>query len=572
MLEDWSVSRMQSLIRRSAFSPYRSISTAIPNHWLPSDPWKGQAVLGQPLASGSHPKEITPDHWHEFSWLRHMREYGGNQARTLARRFITEWIDQHQRWSQEIWHPQLLSTRLKNLILVWDWYGASASTSQQQMIITSMGMQRFALSKDWRKLTNGNNRIDALSTLMLADAFLNPASTDDAAVEQFMQNHLEMLLADGCHASRQPDQHIDLMQKLIESRIALGALASQEMLNKDSSAENTTKTPLQDHLITLDDSITRMGAVARMWRHADGHFMRILGSREINADQVEDILDRAGPKGRVSTHASDAGFIRMASGRSVLMMNTGPSPWALPMVLSAGGQADAGALSIEFSNGTTPIITNAGQSKSLKHDLPDLAEALAGTAAFSTLSIDRTNAADTKARSPQGRHATVDGAETGPASGGLLAEAKHNGYEKSHGLIHQRRVFLATGGNDLRGEDTLLYTGAPGLIPDQAIIRFHLHPKIKASLSMGGDVILRLPGSATPWHFKAQGADVRVEDSVILGQNNKNTNKTDKDGLEKCLQITLNVPLSMIRQDYHKTVKWALRRQPPAAKKAAAQD
>ena len=123
MLEDWSVSRMQSLIRRSAFSPYRSISTAIPNHWLPSDPWKGQAVLGQPLASGSHPKEITPDHWHDFSWLRHMREYGGNQARTLARRFITEWIDQHQRWSQEIWHPQLLSTRLKKpnlgLGLVW---------------------------------------------------------------------------------------------------------------------------------------------------------------------------------------------------------------------------------------------------------------------------------------------------------------------------------------------------------------------------------------------------------------------------------------------------------------------
>lgn len=559
MLEDWSVSRIQSMIRRSAFSPYRSISTAIPNHWLPSDPWRGQATLGQPLASGSHPKEIADDQWHDFSWLRHMREYGGNQARTLARRFITEWIDQHYRWSQEIWHPQLISKRLKNLILTWDWYGASASTSQQQMIITAMGIQRFALSKDWRKLTNSNNRIDALSALVMATAFLNPDDTDHAIVDDLMEAHLELLLADGCHASRQPDLHLDLMQKLIETRIGLGALASlQSPAPTDAPKTDQKLHPLQDHLITLDDSITRMGAVARMWRHADGQFMRILGSREIQPDHIEDILDRAGPKGRISTHASDAGFIRMASGRSVLMLNTSPAPWALPMVMAAGGRADAGALAMEFSNGSNPIIINAGQSKSFELDLPDLAEALRGTAAFSTLSVDRINASDTKSDTIHGRHATAESAETGPASGGLLAEAKHSGYEKSHGLIHQRRVFLATGGNDLRGEDTLLYTGAPGLIPDQATIRFHLHPKIKASLSMGGNVILRLPGGASPWNFKASGGEISIEDSVILGQ----------DGLEKCLQITLTVPLSMIRQDYHKTVKWALRRQPPAAKKS----
>ncbi len=554
------------MIRRSAFSPYRSVSTAIPTHWLPSDPWKGQATLGQPLASGSHPKEIADDHWHDFSWLRHMREYGGNQARTLARRFITEWIDQNYRWSQKIWHPQLISKRLKNLILTWDWYGASASTSQQQMIITAIGVQRFALTKDWRKLTDGNNRIDALSALVLADAFLDPNPHDDAIVEELMEAHLELLLADGCHASRQPDLHIDLMQKLIETRIGLGALASQMGAGQHSPLSGDAKSdiqsdrklhPFQDHLITLDDSITRMGAVARMWRHVDGQFMRIMGSREIQTDHIDEVLDRAGPKGRISPHASDAGFIRMASGRSVLMMNTSPAPWALPMVMAAGGRADAGAMALEFSNGSTPIIINAGQSKSFDKDLPDLAEALSGTAAFSTLSVDRINSSDTKSKTAQGRHATSDSAETGPATGGLLAEAKHNGYEKSHGLIHQRRVFLATGGNDLRGEDTLLYTGAPGLIPDQATIRFHLHPKIQASLSMGGDVILRLPSGASPWHFKASGAEISIEDSVVLGQG----------GLEKCLQITLTMPLATIRQDYHKTVKWALRRQPSASKK-----
>ena len=544
--ENWSVSVMQRLIRRSVFSPLRSVTAAIPSHWQPSDPWKGQPHLGQPLAAGSHPVEIMAETWQDFEWLRHMRDYGGSQARTLARRYVTEWIDHHQQWSPHIWHPQLLSQRLKALILTWGWYGASASTSQQQMIVTSIAAQRLILSKDWRGLKDGNHRIDALAGLVLAHAFLNGGGDEtldiDAITDALIKTHLDLILSDGCHASRQMDRHMELLKSLIEARLGLGTTLGH--------AEAMTPHQ-QEQINTLDDSIMRMGAMARMWRHADGNLIRLLGSREVDPTSIDSILDRAGPKGRVTSHAPDGGFIRMASGRSVLMMNTGPAPWVMARVMAEGGRPDAGALAIEFSNGGNPILINAGQSKAMAKDSPDMADALAGTAAFSTLSIDRLNAADTGAKDETGRHATSVDAETGPASGGLLAEAKHNGYEQSHGLLHQRRVFLATGGNDLRGEDHVIYTGAPGLIPHEAVIRFHLHPKINASLSIGGDVILRLPGTAAAWHFKAIGADIAVEDSVYLG----------RDGLEKCSQITLTMALNAIRHDHKQSVKWGLRRQ-----------
>jgi uncharacterized heparinase superfamily protein len=544
--ENWSVSVMQRLIRRSVFSPLRSVTAAIPSHWQPSDPWKGQPHLGQPLAAGSHPVEIMAETWQDFEWLRHMRDYGGSQARTLARRFVTEWIDHHQQWSPQIWHPQLLSQRLKALILTWGWYGASASTSQQQMIVTSIAAQRLILSKDWRGLKDGNPRIDALAGLVLAHAFLNGGGDEnldiDAITDALIKTHLDLILSDGCHASRQMDRHMELLKSLIEARLGLGTILG--------NAEAMTPHQ-QEQINTLDDSIMRMGAMARMWRHADGNLIRLLGSREVDPTSIDSILDRAGPKGRVTSHAPDGGFIRMASGRSVLMMNTGPAPWVMARVMAEGGRPDAGALAIEFSNGGNPIFINAGQSKAMAKDSPDMADALAGTAAFSTLSIDRLNATDTGAKDETGRHATSVEAETGPASGGLLAEAKHNGYGQSHGLLHQRRVFLATGGNDLRGEDHVIYTGAPGLIPHEAVIRFHLHPKINASLSIGGDVILRLPGTAAAWHFKAIGADIAVEDSVYLG----------RDGLEKCSQITLTMVLNAIRHDHTQSVKWGLRRQ-----------
>ena len=36
----------------------------------------------------------------------------------------------------------------------------------------------------------------------------------------------------------------------------------------------------------------------------------------------------------------------------------------------------------------------------------------------------------------------------------------HDGYEPSHGILHHRHIFLATGGGNLRGADILEYTGA----------------------------------------------------------------------------------------------------------------
>ena len=545
-LEDWSVSLAQRLLRRSVFSPIKPLQIKLSaDHWQPMDPWKGNTLKGQPLASGSHPVELNGQEWHRFGWLRDMRDYGGSQARTLARRFALEWVDQHQKWSEPIWHPQLMSDRIINVILGWGWFAASANASQQQTITNMLYGHQMMLEQDWNNLTSVNARIKAISALLLSSAFLDDAGTPEKWGDTLISEALSVILSDGCHASRQPDLHLDLLKSLIEAKIGISAMIAR----MESPQDN-----IKEIAVTLEDIIIRMGTIARMWRHANGDMIRLLGSDEVNPARTDEILDRAGPKGRISNHAGDGGFIRMASGRSIVLMNTAPAPWALPLVMSSGGRPEAGANAFEFSNGNNPIIINAGQQKKLFDEVPDLAEALAGTAGYSTLSIDKSNAADVTATDMTGRLASADHAEAGPATGGLLAESKHDGFDRKFGLIHQRRIFLATGGNDLRGEDTLLYTGAPGLVPQDAVIRFHLHPRITAQMSLGGDVLLKLPGNAAPWQFKAKGADIRVEDSVVLGP----------EGLVKCAQIVLTVPLGDIRTSYSKMVKWALRRQTQA--------
>lgn len=537
-LEKWSVGWLGRRWRRSTFSPIKApIKQLDVDHWQPLDPWKGDAHKGQTLASGSHPTEL--DSWHRFDWLRDMRDYGGSQARTLARRFALQWCEQNRKWSETVWHPQLISDRLANITLTWGWFAASANAEQQQTLAHMLAAHQIALERDWTSLRSVNLRIKAIRALILSSAFLDASSVPDKWGDLLISEVLSALLADGCHATRQPDLHLDLLKSLIDARIGISAMIARI----DNPQQN-----ILEMAATLDETIIRMGMIARMWRHHNGEMMRLLGADEIGLDAAEEILDRTGAKGRVRVYASDSGFIRMASSRSVLLMNTAPAPWALPLVMEAGGRPEAGANAIEFSHGNTPIITNAGQQKNFFADNPELAEALAGTAGHSTLSVDQSNAADITADGLNGRLATARQTETGPAPGGLLAENIHDGFEQKFGLTHLRRIFLATGGNNLRGEDALIYSGAPGLVPQEAVIRFHLHPRITAQMSLGGDVLLKLPGNAAPWQFKARGGEIRVEESVVLIHNK----------ITKSSQITLTMTLGDIKTT---TAKWALRRQ-----------
>ena len=553
-LESWSLPLWHRLFRRWFFSPLRgeAASQAAQGHWQPHDPWTGSAAdisQGKPLAKGQHPSALHGAAWHQFDWLRDMRDYGGSQARINARHYVLGWLEENRRWSDLVWHPQMVSRRLKMMVLMWDWFGASASADDQADFLRAIAAHYAQLRKDWRRLTVSGNRLDSLSSLILGAAFLDTADILRDLCTALIDEARSQIFNDGCHASRQPDRHFLMLRCLIETRLGLAAMVARTP--KDTVASG--------HLSALDDIIMRMGSLARMWRHSNGDLLNILGSIESPSNAIGDILDRAVSKGRITNHASDSGFIRLASSRSTLLMNTAPKADDMPQFLNNGGVVDGGALAIEFSHGNHKIITNAGQLKSYHQDNPALAKSLASTAAFSTLTIDKMNASDLSdgAASPKTirRIAAATYSERGAAGFGFLAEAEHNGYEPIYGLLHRRRIFLSTDGSDLRGEDSLRYTGAPGPIPSEAVIRFHLHPRVSAKLSVGGDVLLRLGSTAAIWHFKAHSdkgsCRIDLDDSIF----------TSDKGIVKTTQIVLLAPLNQIRIHHEKIIKWGLRRQ-----------
>ena len=107
--------------------------------------------------------------------------------------------------------------------------------------------------------------------------------------------------------------------------------------------------------------------------------------------------------------------------------------------------------------------------------------------------------------------------------------ATHDGYARTSGLLHERRIFVDARGGGVRGEDILsvpdarakaVFDKAARNAPVEIAARFHLHPEIKARLDeVRRFVALELPDGEA-WAFQAAGGFLELEDSIYLDPAN----------------------------------------------------
>ena len=513
----WRVGRLEQLLRSTGLFLW-SLKGTVANEAINgfADHWRGSASKGSQIMASGSIWRVTGDGFNDFGWLRDLRAFGGSQARTRARQLISNWINQNNRWTMKGWQPDIMARRLANLVFCYDWYGSSADENFQEQLKKIVRLQARCIAIDWKRLRDCDAQVEALSGLIIAEAALGANEDDLDKLMEFLVQQVDSILhEDGGHKSRMPNNHMNVMRNLIEIR----------------------NTGLASHLMQhawLDATIAKMGAICRMWRHADGQFARFNGAGTVSLDIIEETLARAGQKGKLLQHAPDTGFMRFSSGRSTVIMDVGQPAREARI-------AAFGTLGFEFAVGQNLLVINPGQNA---RDL-NLQRLLCSTKAHSTVSIDGQDSSDFRV----GRLAQTSDVELGRAESGLLATASHNGYEASHGIIHHRKLYLSTGGGNLRGSDHLEYSGSPGEIARLAVVRFHLHPRVTAAMLSDQRVLIKIRSNRIGWVFRAN-ATVSLDTSLFF----------DIEGRMNCQQIVVNVPLADIRSIGRVDIKWAFQR------------
>jgi uncharacterized heparinase superfamily protein len=290
---------------------------------------------------------------------------------------------------------------------------------------------------------------------------------------------------DGGHCERSPSIHLALLRRLVDLRAAIATAGQAEPDD-------------------LGSAIAGLAQMIRLFQHGDGCLALFNDSNEEEDWLIDMALGRANGKGLLIKQAPDSGFQRLNSGRTVAIVDAGR-----PALPGADEHVHAGTLSFEMSVGKERLIVNCGAHPGGE----DWWKAQRSTAAHSTLVIDDTNSmafADDGGvvRGPQ----TVT-CRRQESDGNTWLEMSHDGYQSVYGLIHHRRLYLSSGGEDLRGEDRLEGAGKRPFA-----IRFHLHPDVDAETTHDGQAaILRLAGGAG-WRLRATGGPVTLNESIYLGR------------------------------------------------------
>jgi uncharacterized heparinase superfamily protein len=532
-----------SLIYRSPL--YRAIlSRAAAPEVTPAagDPWsgdaaRGAAILGGVFACHGQSFEGRTGLWsppgahaawraeqHGFAWLRDLAELGGEEARSRSRDLVADWLARASHWDALTWRADVLGNRLAAWLGRYAYLNQGAPERFRATLDRALVVQVRHLQRTLSSGLDGAPRFAALKGLFHANWSLRFAPR---ALERRRAQTLRLLgvaLArqihpDGGHIERSPSLHLAVLRDLIEIRAVLRGAR--------------TEPPVE-----LQSAIDRMAPFLRYMRHGDGGLALFNDSNEETAGDIDAVLALSEAKGKPPTTAPHTGFQRVTAERALLLADA-----AAPAALD--GHAHAGTLSFELSVGKERLVVNCGAHVA---DQTDWRRVQRATAAHSTLTIDDTNSSEILG--PAGPLAGTLGqrpsqvtCQRDEADGSVWLELSHDGYARQFGVVHRRRLFLSATGDDLRGEDSLIGEGH-----GRYAIRFHLHPRVQASLVQDGSAVLLRQPSGLGWRLRASTGTFVLGDSIYLGRRGE---------MKRAQQIIL---WGLI-EGRDPVIKWALRRE-----------
>jgi uncharacterized heparinase superfamily protein len=507
-----------------------AVRLTYPENW-PEDRPAADAILegvfllgGRRIPLGRAPWMAVPganaaEMLHGFAWLADLKALGTEEARTRARELVDGWIEVNTRWSTPAWRPDVLGRRLTTWFAVSDFVLAGADEGFRRRFLLSATVQaRHLVNAASRR--SGDAGAIAAATGRIAAALCLGIGGIAPALELLAREIDRQVLADGGHVQRSPSVHLAVLRDLLGVRAAL-QVAQAEIP------------------IVLHGAIDRMAPMLRAYRLGDGGLALFNGGKEEDDRLIGAVLAKAGVKAKARSSAPHTGFERLAAGRAVIVVDTGPPPPA-----GADRWVHAGALAFEMSAGRNRIVVNCG---AFAGDDARWTAAMRSTNAHSTLTVDDDSSLEFRADGRLRHRSAHVTALRREAEGATWLEASHDGYGRRFGLVHKRRLYLDGSGEDIRGEDELEGRGGRFFR-----VRFHLHPQVQASLIQEGTAVLLKPPTGRGWRFLSVGGTLGLEESTYLGVS---------DVPRRCEQIVITGSL----KGEGARVKWAFRREGDAA-------
>lgn len=486
--------------------------------WQPAPRVIGDPAIARRLANGvllfdgrlvetdaSQPWDVpAPDSvWegalHGHAWLDHAAASRDPKIWGAFAAWVWAWLDRYGGGVGPGWSPDLVARRLTRWIAhsVRLLNGQPAERSARFFL--ALGKQARFVEWRWADTARGVPRIEALAGLVYARISLEgPEREVDRAIADLGREAAATILPDGDIASRSPEALARVLSMLAWSL---------------RNIEESGRKPAPGHAA----AIKRALPVLRALRHPSGALARFHGGRPGLDLPLEEIVRAAGP-GFTPTQPAPMGYRRLEQGQAVVIADC-----AMPPANEAAGTAHASALAFEFSYGSQPIVVNCGTGLGFGAKTAITARRAAAHSMLELGGECPGRIESSARREDTDLHLSgLVGARTSMDAQGLWLLGESSVYERRFGLRSERRLHLAAKVDRLEGEDTVLATTgetrarAVASFPDTPcpmLLRFHLHPDVKAAMAFNGRAVaLRMPDGSF-WIFTADSEQLSIEPS-----------------------------------------------------------
>jgi uncharacterized heparinase superfamily protein len=504
---EWRASRLHHLLLAG---PTPDGLGAGPADLRPADPEAGRRILaggfvfaGETLATGprgdpwdrASPSRRFAQALHGFGWLKDLAVHGDPGA-WEALRLTLAWRRLFGRWNRFSWAPEIVERRVFNLACAIRAVSGPASDAEADQIAADLARQaRYLLG-----LSEGPARAaERAAAAAVAGAALGGVAGEqllDRALSRLAQALPRTVAQDGGHASRSPQAGLELhfdLSTLDEVLAQLGIAPPDAMAR----------------------ALDRLAGAVRFFTLADGRLAAFQGGEALSPAYIAAARARDADGDR-EVPAARGGYHRLEA-RSLQVM----ADAAAPAEGAWSQTACAQPMAIEVLAGGKRLIVGGGWSPGAPGPQAMRLVDAASTAAVSDAVCGEPLcgfAARVLGPRLRDAYAMLD-MRRQEASGALWLELAHDGWIRRYGLRHERRLYLDTASDELRGEDRLVPLARKGgrdgrrFVP--FVVRFHLHPQVSALIARDKrSVLLKAEGEETGWWLRNDALQVALEAST----------------------------------------------------------
>jgi len=409
---------------------------------------------------------------------------------------VNEWINQFENYHSKYWRLKTLSFRIINWISCHDIIFKETDLIYKSKVINSIVKQAKHLFKNINLLEQGFERILGLSALILVGISFNEYEKYlEIGLKEIEKELSNFINKDGFVKSKNPEDLYYTLYFLV--------IIHEWLLN------SRRQTPIQ-----ITSYIHSLGICFNFLKLNNDTLPLFNGANEINIQKLDEIIRSRGYAfNKVENIFCGFGKIKHKKIEILIDGNT-------PASTAYAKNYQAGALSFELYSSGQKFITNTGSGKYSGSNLSFLSST---TAAHSTLNINDTSSCIFQKNKLIAKHfgnslindLDIYKKEFKSDKATTQCILAHNGYEKRFGIKFERQITLFKDKNTIEGLDTLILKNKKKNFLTYSI-RFHVHPDIRITKTMGNDILLS-SDKGDGWIFRCTQIPTKLEKNLYLG-------------------------------------------------------